>query len=173
MVLLARDGAPSGRVCQCTQSDDGSRLCSTATGAPAPAWPSRGSQRRARSLHLRRGLFCVPATAHRCTCLCKCSQFPLDTSTSGGSKAISAAVIGQTSMNLSDSDGLVKNRDKITPKHVADAFTRILAGKLVPATHPFGRLNAPTQYDPTLFQHGRVFIEIWFHDSMNQPIKDN
>ena len=36
--------------------------------------PSRGSQRRAGSLHFRRGLFCVPLTAHRCTCLCKCLQ---------------------------------------------------------------------------------------------------
>jgi len=100
-------------------------------------------------------------------------EFLLDTSTSGGSKAISAVVIGQTSTNLSDSDGLVKIRDKITPKHEADTFTRILAGKLVPAAHPFGRLNASTQYDPTPFQHGRVFMQIWFHDSMNQPIKDN
>jgi len=71
-------------------------------------------------------------------------ECPLDTSTSGGLKAISAAILGQTSMNLSDSDGLVKNRDKITPKHEADAFTRILAGKLVPAAHLLGRLNAPT-----------------------------
>jgi len=76
-------------------------------------------------------------------------------------------------MNLSDSNGLVKNRDKNAPKHEADAFKRILAGKTFPAAHPFERLNSPTQYDPTLFQHGRVFIQIWFHDSMNQPIEDN
>ena len=100
-------------------------------------------------------------------------EIPLDTSTSGGSKAISAAVIGQTSTNLSHSDGLVKNRDKTSPKHEADAFKRILAGKIVPAAHPFGRLNSPTQFDPTLFQHGQVFMQIWFHDSMNQPIEDN
>jgi len=59
-------------------SDDGSRLCSTATGASAPwhhtAWPSRGSQRRARSLHLRRGWFCSSAAALRCIFLCQCAQ---------------------------------------------------------------------------------------------------
>jgi len=67
MVLLAHDGVPSGLECQCAQSDDGSRLCSTATGASAPwcptAWPSRGSQRRSRLLHLRHGWFCSSAAA--------------------------------------------------------------------------------------------------------------
>ena len=57
MVLLARDGAPSGRVCQCEQADEWSHLCSMATGAPAQWHPTAGSsprsQRRARSLHLR------------------------------------------------------------------------------------------------------------------------
>jgi len=58
-------------------------------------------------------------------------------------------------------------------KHEDDAFARILAGKLAPAAHPFGRLNAPTPYDPTLFEPGRVYMQIWFHESMNQPIEDN
>jgi len=43
-------------LCNCSQSDNGSRLCSTATGEPAPWRPTAGSssrsQRRARSLHL-------------------------------------------------------------------------------------------------------------------------
>jgi len=54
------------------------------------------SQRRAWSLHLRR--------------------------TSGGTKAIAAAVICQTSMNLGDSDVIVKNRDKTSRKDEDDAF---------------------------------------------------
>jgi len=78
MVLLARDGAPSGLVWQCAQSDDGNRLCSTATGASAPwrptLWPSRGSQRRGRSLHLRHSWFCSSATARLWTFRCQCAQ---------------------------------------------------------------------------------------------------
>jgi len=81
-------------------------------------------------------------------------EFALDTSTSGGSKAIAAAVIGPSSMNLGNSDGLVKNRDRKSQKHEDEAFTRKLAGKLALAAHLFGCLNAPTQYDPTLFQPG-------------------
>jgi len=54
--LWVCNGAPSGRMCQCEQADNGSRLCSMATGASAP-WrpavgPSRRSQHGARSLHL-------------------------------------------------------------------------------------------------------------------------
>ena len=97
MVLLARDGAPSGRACQCEQADDGSCLCSMATGAPAlwrpTAGPSRRSQRRARPLDLHHFEF--------------------------------------------------------------------------GATHPFGRLNQALQYDATLFQPGRIYMQIWFHESMN------
>jgi len=78
MVLLARDGVPSGRMCQCAQADEWSRLCSMASDAPAP-WcptvgPSRRSQRRAWSLHLRCDWFCSSATARRRTCLCQCAQ---------------------------------------------------------------------------------------------------
>jgi len=75
---LARDGAPSGCMCQCEQADDGSRLCSMATGVPAPrrptSGPSRRSQRRARSLYFRHGWVCSSATARRCIrvqCLCQ------------------------------------------------------------------------------------------------------
>jgi len=57
------------------------------------------------------------------------------------SKAMAAAVISQTSMNLGYSDGLVKNRHKKSQKHQDDAFARILAGKLAPAAHPFGLLR--------------------------------
>jgi len=81
-------------------------------------------------------------------------EFALDTSTSGGSKAIAAAVIGPSSMNLGNSDGLVKNRDRKSQKHEDEAFTRKLAGKLALTAHLFGCLNAPTQYDPALFQPG-------------------
>jgi len=68
-------------------------------------------------------------------------EVPLDASTSGGTKAIAAAEIGQTSMNLGDSDVMVKNRDKTSGKDEDDAFANILAGKLAPANHPFARLN--------------------------------
>mmetsp|Transcript_49787 Transcript_49787/g.73145 ORF Transcript_49787/g.73145 Transcript_49787/m.73145 type:complete len:123 (+) Transcript_49787:430-798(+) len=78
IVLLARSGAPSCRMCQYEQVDDGGRLCSTATGAPAPwhttAGPFRGLQRGARSFHPRHGWFCSSATARRCICLRQCEQ---------------------------------------------------------------------------------------------------
>jgi len=99
-------------------------------------------------------------------------EFPLDASTSGGFKAIAAAVIGQTSMNLGDSDVMVKNRDKTSRKAENDAFAKILAGKLAPANHSFARLNKTTQYKTTLFQPGRVYMQIWLHQSMNQLITD-
>jgi len=97
-------------------------------------------------------------------------EFRLDASTLGGSKATAAAVMGQTSMNLGDSNVMVKNRDKTSQKAEDDAFARILARKLAPASHPFGRLNKATQYDPILFQSGQVCMQIWFspnHESAN------
>jgi hypothetical protein len=98
--------------------------------------------------------------------------FPLDAPTSGGTKVIAAAVIGQTSMNLGDSDAMVKNRNKTSRKDEDDAFARMLARKLASANHPFAHLNKTAQYDATLFQHGRVYMQIWFHQSMNQPNTD-
>jgi len=80
--------------------------------------------------------------------------------------------IGQTSMNLGDSDVMVKNRDKTSRKAENDAFAKILAGKLAPANHSFARLNKTTQYKTTLFQPGRVYMQIWLHQSMNQLITD-
>jgi len=97
-------------------------------------------------------------------------EFLLDASTLGGSKAIAAAVMSQTSMNLGDSNVIVKNRNKTSRKAEEDAFARILARKLDPASHPFGRFNKATQYDPILFQPGRVYVQIWFspkHESAN------
>jgi len=111
---------------------------------------------------------CAFLVAHRA----KEIEFPLDASTSGGTKAIAAAVIGQTSMNLGDSDVMVRNRDKTSSKDEDDAFAKILAGKRPPKNHPFGRLNKTAQYETALFKHGRVFMQIWFHQSMNQPCKD-
>jgi len=107
---------------------------------------------------------CAFLVAHRA----KEIEFPLDASTSGGIKAIEVAVIGQMSMNLGDSDVMVKNRDRTSRKDEDDAFAKTLAGKLTPANHPFARLNKET----TLFQPGRVFMQIWFYQSMNQPCKD-
>jgi len=99
---------------------------------------------------------CVFLVAHRT----KGIEFPLDASTSGGTKAIAAAVIGQTSMILGDNDVMVKNRDKTSRKDKDDAFAKILAGKLAPANHPFARLNKIAQYETTLFQPGRIFMQI-------------
>jgi len=82
-------------------------------------------------------------------------EFPLDASTSGGTKAIAAAVIGRTSMNLGDSDSMVRDRDKTTRKNEDDTFAKILAGKRPLENHPFV-----------------VFMQIWFQQSMNQPCKD-
>jgi len=53
-----------------------------------------------------------------------------------------------------------------------DALAKMLAGKKPPENHPFGRLNATAQYETALFKHGRVFMQIWFHQSMNRPCKD-
>jgi len=99
---------------------------------------------------------CAFLVAHRA----KEINFPLDASTSGGTKAIAAAVIGQKSMNLGDSDAMVKNRNKTSRKDEDEAFPKILAGKLAPANHPFACLNKTAQYDTTLFQHGRVYMQI-------------
>jgi len=99
-------------------------------------------------------------------------EYPLDASTSGGTKANAAAVIGQTSMNLGDSDRRVRKRDKTTRKNEGNAFAKILTGKKPPENRPFGRLNATAHYNTALFKHGRVFMQIWFHHSMNQPCKD-
>ena len=84
------------------------------------------------------------------------------------------AVIGQTSMNLGNSDVMVRNRDKTSRKDSDedDAFAKILAGKRPPENHPFARLNKTAQYETALFKHDRVFMQIWFHQSMNQPCKD-
>jgi len=117
---------------------------------------------------LMRKRCCEFLVAHRA----KEIEFPLDTSTLGGTKAIAAAVIGQTSMNLGDSDAMVRNRDKTTRKNEDNAFAKILAGKYPPGNHPFARLNKTAQYETALFKDGRVFMQIWFHQSMNQPCKD-
>jgi len=53
------------------------------------------------------------------------------------------------------------------------AFARILAGTLAPAAHPFKRLNHAIQYDRALFQPGQIYMQTWFHESMNQQIEDN
>ena len=68
---------------------------------------------------------CAFLMAHRA----KEIEFPLDASTSGGTKAIAAAVIGQTSMNLGDSDVIVKNRDKTSRKAEDDAFAQNVSRK--------------------------------------------
>jgi len=111
---------------------------------------------------------CAFLVAHRA----KEVEFPLDASTSGGTKAIAAAVIGQTPMNLGDSDVMVRNRDKTSRKDEDDTFAKILAGKHPPKNHPFALLNKTAQYETALLQPGRVFMQIWFHQSMNQPCKD-
>ena len=67
---------------------------------------------------------------------------------------------------------MVRNRDKTSRKDEDDAFAKILAGKRTPENHPFGRLNKTAQYETDLFKHGRVFMQIWFHQSMYQPGKD-
>jgi len=97
----------------------------------------------------------------------------LGASTSGGSTAIAAAVINQTSMNLGNSDVLVQTRDKQSQKTEDATFARILAGTLVPAAHPFKRLIHAIQYDHALFQPGLVYMQIWFYESINQQIEDN
>jgi len=81
-------------------------------------------------------------------------EFPLDASTSGGTKTIAAAVISQTSVMLGDSDLMVRNRDKTTQKNEDDTFVKILAGKRPPENHPFVRLNKTAQYETALFKHG-------------------
>jgi len=93
---------------------------------------------------------CAFLVAHRA----KEIEFPLDTYTSGGTKAIAAAVISQTSMNLGDSDVMVRNRDKTSRKNENDAFAKIVAGKCPPANHPFSRVNKTTQYETSLFKPG-------------------
>ena len=75
-------------------------------------------------------------------------------------------------MNLGDSDRRVRKRDKTTRKNEGNAFAKILTGKKPPENRPFGRLNATAHYKTALFKHGRVFMQIWFHHSMNQPCKD-
>jgi len=58
-------------------------------------------------------------------------EFPLDAYTSGGTKAIAAAaVIGQTSMNLGDSDVMVRNRDKTSQKDEDDTFCQNIGRKM-------------------------------------------
>jgi len=87
-------------------------------------------------------------------------ESPLDASTSGGTKAIAAAVIGQTSKNLGDSDVMLRNRDKTSRKDEDDAFAKILARKRPPENNPFGRMNKTAQYETALFKHGRVFMQV-------------
>jgi len=91
---------------------------------------------------------CTFLVAHRA----KDIEFPLDASTSCGTKVIAAAVIGQTSMNLGDSDVMVRNRDKTSRKDEVDAFVKILAGKRPPENHPFARLNKTAHHETALFQ---------------------
>ena len=74
---------------------------------------------------------CAFLVAHRA----KEIEFPLDTSTSGGTKAIAVAVISQTSINVGDSEVMVRNRDKTSRKDEDDAFAKILAGKRPPENH--------------------------------------
>ena len=71
-----------------------------------------------------------------------------------------------------NTDVMVKKRDTPNRKAEDDAFARILAGKLAPANHPFAVCKKTPQYNDTLFQPGRVYMQIWFHQSMNQPITD-
>jgi len=76
---------------------------------------------------------------------------PSGASPLGKLKAIEAAVIGQTSMNLDDSGVMLQPRLKTDLNTQRAAFARTLSGTLVPNAHPLLRPNKPGQYDPVHF----------------------
>jgi len=87
-------------------------------------------------------------------------------------KAIAAAVIGQTSINLDDILVMVHTGDNTNPTTTHATFAKIISGTNAPNLHPLLRANATKQYSPRIFQYGKICMQICFNSEMNQSTQD-
>ena len=82
--------------------------------------------------------------------------------------AIAAAVIGQTSANFHDSSSKVRSRDRTNRTATRAAFANIFQEQM----HHAPILFFATFYNPKLFRHGTIVMQIWFQPTMNHQIQD-